>query len=143
LDWDVGALWRRDREAGVLRCVEIWSKQSVDVRNFAAASRAATFEPGIGLPGRLWFNREPFYIPDIVRYANFLRAPIVDREVLHARGVGLPHPAFRRCPGRDGVLQSRDPAADLPYGAIFQFSLVMDFGAAAEGQLARVSGAVP
>ena len=74
----------------MLRCVEIWSKQSVDVRNFAAASRAATFEPGIGLPGRLWFNREPFYIPDIVRYANFLRAPIVDREVLHARGVGFP-----------------------------------------------------
>jgi hypothetical protein len=30
-----------------------------------------------------------------------------------------------------------------PHGAIFQFSLVMDFGAAAEGQLARVSGAVP
>jgi hypothetical protein len=30
-----------------------------------------------------------------------------------------------------------------PHGGIFQFSLVMDFGAAAEGQLARVSGAVP
>jgi signal transduction histidine kinase len=41
------------------------------------------------LPGRVWFNREPFYIPDIVRDANFLREPIVDREVLHA-ALGFP-----------------------------------------------------
>src|SRR6266850_401231 len=33
--WDLGALWRIDREAGVLRCVEVWHKASVEVPHFA------------------------------------------------------------------------------------------------------------
>ena len=68
----------------MLRCVEIWHKESMEVTEFEAASRESTFEPGIGLPGRVWFNHEPAYIPDIVRDANFLRAPIAAREMLHA-----------------------------------------------------------
>ena len=89
LGWDVGALWRVDREAGVLRCIEVWHKQSVEVPEFESASREITFLPGIGLPGRVWFSRGPMYIPDVVRDANFLRAPIAERNVLHA-GFGFP-----------------------------------------------------
>ena len=89
LVWDVGALWRPDREAGVLRCVEIWHRESKPVPEFEAASRQSTFGPGIGLPGRVWLNREPAYIPDVVRDANFLRAPVAAREVLHA-AFGVP-----------------------------------------------------
>ena len=84
LVWDVGALWSIDRDAGVLRCVEVWHKDSVEVSEFEAASRETTFIPGIGLPGRVWFSREPAYIPDVVRDSNFLRAPIAAREVMHA-----------------------------------------------------------
>ena len=84
LVWDVGALWSIDREAGVLRCVEVWHKDSVEVPEFEATSRETTFIPGIGLPGRVWFSREPAYIPDVVHDANFPRAPIAAREVLHA-----------------------------------------------------------
>jgi PAS domain S-box-containing protein len=84
LVWDVGALWSIDREAAVLRCVEVWHKESVEVLEFEATSRESTFVPGIGLPGRVWFSREPMYIPDVVRDANFPRAPIAGREVLHA-----------------------------------------------------------
>jgi PAS domain S-box-containing protein len=83
LVWDVGALWSIDREAGVLRCVEVWHKESVEVPEFEATSRETTFIPGIGLPGRVWFSREPVYIPDVVRDSNFPRAPIAGREVLH------------------------------------------------------------
>jgi PAS domain S-box-containing protein len=84
LVWDVGALWSIDKEAGVLRCVELWHKPSVQVPEFEATSREITFMPGIGLPGRVWFSREPAYIPDVVRDSSFLHAPIAAREVLHA-----------------------------------------------------------
>ena len=87
--WDVGALWRTDREAGVLRCVDVWHADGIEIPEFEAASRDSTLLPGIGLPGRVWFNREPAYIPDIVRDADFVRAPIAAREILHA-GFGVP-----------------------------------------------------
>ena len=87
--WDVGVLWRTDREAGVLRFVEVWHTESMEVSEFEAASRDSTFELGVGLPGRVWFNREPAYIPDVVRDANFLRAPVAARKVLHA-AFGVP-----------------------------------------------------
>jgi signal transduction histidine kinase len=89
LVWDVGALWSLDKEAGVLRCVEVWHKESIEIPEFEATSRATTFIPGIGLPGRVWFSREPMYIPDVARDANFPRAPITAREVLHA-AMGFP-----------------------------------------------------
>jgi signal transduction histidine kinase len=89
LAWDVGALWRTDREAGVLRFVEVWPKDSPDVSELEAASRDVAFKPGTGLPGRVWSSRAPEYIPDVARDANFLRAPIVARQGLHA-AFGVP-----------------------------------------------------
>src|SRR5262249_44072781 len=84
LAWDVGALWCTDREAGVLRCVEVWHKESIEVPEFEATSRESTFAPGMGLLGRVWLSRQPAYIPDIVRDPNFQRTPIAAREGLHA-----------------------------------------------------------
>src|SRR6267142_1861710 len=84
LVWVVGALWRTDREGGVLRCVEVWHKESTAVPEFEAASRERTFTPGSGLPGRVWSSREPAYVSDLVHDSNFLRAPIAVREGLHA-----------------------------------------------------------
>jgi PAS domain S-box-containing protein len=84
LGWDVGALWRVDREAGTLRCVELWHKASIKVPEFERASREFTFVPGLGLPGRVWSSREPEYIADVVPDPNFPRAPIAEREGLHA-----------------------------------------------------------
>jgi signal transduction histidine kinase len=83
LAWDLGTLWSLDRQAGVLRCVEVWHKAFVAAPHFAAASRASTFLPGSGLPGRVWASRAPAYIPDVVQDANFPRAPIAAREGLH------------------------------------------------------------
>ena len=54
LGWDVGALWRVDREAEALRCVELWHKASIEVPEFERVSREFTFVPGLGLPGRVW-----------------------------------------------------------------------------------------
>ena len=46
--WDLGALWSLDRQAGVLRCVEVWHKESVEVPQFEAVSASALSCPGSG-----------------------------------------------------------------------------------------------
>src|SRR6201991_664868 len=84
LGWDVGALWRVDREAEALRCVELWHKASIEVPEFEKVSRESTFVPGLGLPGRVWSSLEPEYIPDVGSDENFPRAPIAEQEGLHA-----------------------------------------------------------
>src|SRR6266700_2487809 len=84
LGWDVGALWRVDREAEALRCVELWHKASIEVPEFERVSREFTFVPGLGLPGRVWSSLEPEYIPDVVADENFPRGSIAEREGLHA-----------------------------------------------------------
>ena len=89
LRWDVGTLWRLDVKAGVLRCVEIWHTASIAIPDFDAATRAITFAPGKGLPGRVWASREPVHISDVVRDSGFQRAPVAAREGLHA-GFGVP-----------------------------------------------------
>ncbi len=84
LGWDLGELWRIDRAAGVLRCVEVWRKASGEALEFVATRHERTFLPGVGLPGRVWSSRAPAYIPDVVQDANFPRAPLAAREGLHA-----------------------------------------------------------
>src|SRR5229473_4157444 len=84
LGWDVGALWRVDREAEALRCVELWYKASIEVPEFERVSREFTFVPGLGLPGRVWSSLEPEYIPDVVSDENFPRGSIAEREGLHS-----------------------------------------------------------
>jgi PAS domain S-box-containing protein len=84
LQWDLGAMWRLDREAGVLRCIEVWHKESVEVPSFEAVSRESGLMPGMGLPGRVWSSREPTYISDVADDANSPRASIAAREGLHA-----------------------------------------------------------
>src|SRR5215472_7446955 len=89
LGWDVGALWRVDREAETLRCVELWHKASIEIPEFERADWQFTFNPGVGLPGRVWSSLKPAYIPDVVADKNLPRGPIAEREGLHA-AVGFP-----------------------------------------------------
>ena len=89
LGWDVGALWMADPTVGVLRCQATWHDPILDVGDFIATSSEKTFEPGVGLPGRVWANRETAWIPDVVADDNFPRAPVAARLGLHA-AVGFP-----------------------------------------------------
>jgi|SoiMethySBSTD1v2_1073268.scaffolds.fasta_scaffold18751_2 two-component system, sensor histidine kinase and response regulator len=84
LGWEHGALWTVDHQAGVLRCLETWHSLAVAFSEFEAVSKRTTFLRGIGLPGRVWANGEPAWIPDAVQDPNFPRAPIATREGLHA-----------------------------------------------------------
>src|SRR5262249_44808260 len=67
IGWDFGALWRVDREANLLRCVEAWRRPDVAFPEFEERTRAGTFAPGVGLPGRVWAAREPIWVPDVTQ----------------------------------------------------------------------------
>jgi PAS domain S-box-containing protein len=84
LDWDFGALWRIDPHTQRLRCVTFWNRPDVTVPGFQAQTRTETFERGIGIPGRVWADAHPVWIPDLNRDINFPRLSIALADGLHA-----------------------------------------------------------
>ena len=90
LEWDVGALWVVgavgvvDAPGSELRCLEVWHRPELDVREFVAVTLESRFTPGIGLPGRVWEAGGPAWIADVVRDPNFPRAPVAVRGGLHS-----------------------------------------------------------
>ena len=82
LDWEVGALWRVDRAANVLRFVEICHASEMQTPEFDRLTRNTTFIKGVGLPGRIWESGEPIWVDNVVADRNFPRAPVAVREGL-------------------------------------------------------------
>jgi serine phosphatase RsbU (regulator of sigma subunit) len=83
LEWDVGVFWMMDRDADVLRCIELWHAATVEVSAFEQVSRERSFSSGIGLPGRVWASSSPVWIPDVTQDANFPGAAIAAEDGLH------------------------------------------------------------
>jgi PAS domain S-box-containing protein len=82
LEWQFGALWEVDDDAKRLRCVEVWRSANRDFSAFEAICRQFTFPMGVGLPGRVWKNREAAWIPDVTQDNNFPRASVASRTDL-------------------------------------------------------------
>jgi signal transduction histidine kinase/CheY-like chemotaxis protein len=74
VEWEFGTIWRVDREAGLLRCVDVWHRPGFGLEEFEQATRTRTFSPGIGLPGRTWASGNPEWIVDVAKDPNFPRA---------------------------------------------------------------------
>ncbi len=106
LDWQCGAIWQVNRARNTLRCIGTWSEPGLPLDEFTAATLALTFERGVGLPGRVWEDRQPVWIRDVTRDQNFPRAPVAERAGLHS-AFALPILQGRRV---GGVLEffSRD-----------------------------------
>lgn len=83
LEWDLGEIWMVDAHANVLRCLDIWHKECIEVSEFKTVTQQITFARGIGLPGLVWANNEPVWFTDIVDDAKFLRATIAQKAGLH------------------------------------------------------------
>lgn len=89
LGWRMGALWLVDSNPTLLRCIEVWHMPSIEIAEFEAATRQSRFEPGIGLPGRVFASGRPAWIPDVTKDENFPRAAIAARQGLHG-SLGFP-----------------------------------------------------
>ena len=83
VDWQLGAFWIVDKQANLLRCVDILAAPMFNPKEFAAGMRAMTFPSGTGLPGRVWESRKPSWIHDILLDMNFPRLPFAPSSGLH------------------------------------------------------------
>ena len=83
--WDLGALWfvNENNQPAVLSCAEIWHQLSVEANEFIRVTMQTVFTHGLGLPGQVWANGEPAWIPDVVQDTNFPRAPFAAQANLH------------------------------------------------------------
>jgi phosphoserine phosphatase RsbU/P len=114
LGWEVGALWGLDIERSVLRCLATWRAPDSNAAEFAELSARTTFRKGTGLPGRVWAEGAPAWIPDLTEDRSFTRSGAAAADGLHG-GFGVP---IRR--GRDvlGVIEffaaeSREPDDEM------------------------------
>ena len=83
LDWQVGMLWRVEREGDRLVCVDLWHSPEVEIGDFREFCRDLKFEKGCGLPGRIWASAEPAWISNVAEDANFPRATVAVQAGLH------------------------------------------------------------
>jgi PAS domain S-box-containing protein len=83
MGWDFGAIWRVDEAAGLLRCIDVWHPEGRPAGEFEEETSRRTFDPGIGLPGRVWESGQAAWVRDVVVDDNFPRAPLAAREGLH------------------------------------------------------------
>jgi two-component system, cell cycle sensor histidine kinase and response regulator CckA len=89
LDADLGAFWEVDPQGRKLRCADLWSDPRLSVEGLEAHTRAMTFEPGIGLPGRVWASKAPLILPDLQRDPGFARLQGATKAGLQS-GFGFP-----------------------------------------------------
>jgi PAS domain S-box-containing protein len=112
LGWRFGALWRVDRAANVLRCVDFWTDPQHAVVEFGAASRRVPLSPGVGLPGRVWTSLEGAWIADLEQDVNFPRKAAALESGLRS-GFAFPVTFGRECLGVleffSDVLREPDP----------------------------------
>jgi PAS domain S-box-containing protein len=78
LDWTVGAVWL-PVEAQTLRCVAAWP----DHGDFVTATRELALAFDEGLPGRVWSERAPAWIPDVPS-SSIPRARVAARNGLRS-----------------------------------------------------------
>jgi signal transduction histidine kinase/DNA-binding response OmpR family regulator len=71
LGWTVGAIWRLESGADVLRCVEVWLQPGAGCEGFAELTRARTLARGTGLPGRMWTSGQPAWVEDVAQDPDF------------------------------------------------------------------------
>jgi PAS domain S-box-containing protein len=84
LGWELGAFWRLDELANVLRCVDLWHLPGEEFPGFEKATRELTFRRGVGLPGLVWETGQSKWATDVPGRENFPRITIAREEGLHS-----------------------------------------------------------
>ncbi|HZE73422.1 MAG TPA: two-component regulator propeller domain-containing protein [Pyrinomonadaceae bacterium] len=74
--WEIGALWYVESRAEQLRCAELWHRPEAVAPEFEDLTRSSVFQPGVGLPGRVWESGKPIWITELASDRNFPRLAV-------------------------------------------------------------------
>ena len=83
LGWDVADLWLLNEQTRVMSCAEIWHRPAPELAEFVEATWQTNFSQGVGLPGRVWQDGQPSWIPDVIQDSHFPRRPQAISAGLH------------------------------------------------------------
>lgn len=74
--WAMGEAWIPVSGGSHLECSPVWyGKNGFEgLKKFRKVSEQFRFQPGIGLPGRVWSSKEPAWVTDVTMDASFIRA---------------------------------------------------------------------
>jgi two-component system, NtrC family, sensor kinase len=84
LDWDYGAFWRVDTHTNRLRCASLWHRPGVPAPLFEGLTQKLTYQRGVGLPGRVWADGQPAWIPEIAFDDNVPRQAAAQEDGLRS-----------------------------------------------------------
>ena len=89
LEWDMGAVWDVEADAGVLHCVEVWSVPDIEIGDFEKANAALECRRGQRLAGEVWQMAEPKWIADLAGADGYPNAQLA-RKCGMASAFGVP-----------------------------------------------------
>lgn len=84
LTWEFGAFWVPEPNSQVLRCLVSWQQPGAQVDQFKLMSERIQLAGREGVPGRVWADGRPLWIPDIVDNPSFPRPACARTCGLHA-----------------------------------------------------------
>ncbi|PYK73556.1 MAG: hypothetical protein DME44_00910 [Verrucomicrobia bacterium] len=87
--WELGQAWVLNRDKTLLVCGPVWFCGEADLKHFRAVSEKSHFQPGVGLPGRVWKSKQPVWIEDVGDDPNFPRTKAAKAVGLKT-AVGIP-----------------------------------------------------
>ncbi len=98
LGWDYGEIWQVDRDAQLLRNIEIWHTPAINPLKFMELTKQLVLKRGDGIPGRVWKNARPVWVADVTRDTNFIRKFLASVEGLRG-AIGFPIISNEECVG--------------------------------------------
>ncbi|MBV9660213.1 MAG: SpoIIE family protein phosphatase [Acidimicrobiales bacterium] len=89
LGFEVAAMWWWEPEKEVLRCEHVWQSATADCSAFLEGAHHSVLAPGEPVPGAVFLDGEPIWVPDVRSYPNFRRGSVARAAGLRS-GVAFP-----------------------------------------------------
>ncbi|MCH8836935.1 MAG: PAS domain S-box protein [Candidatus Marinimicrobia bacterium] len=90
-EWPIGHVYTPAKDSsGQLRPTTIWQLQQPErFESFKRVTEKTSFDPGVGLPGRVFSTGKPAWITDVTKDTNFPRAKLA-KDIGIRAGFGFP-----------------------------------------------------